>query len=301
MGPALRPAGDALVASLLPRCDFPPAGTPVRCALSGGGDSTALTALAVARGCDVTAVHAHHGLRPDADGEREAAAAAAARLGVPFESVELNLADGPNLEERARDARRAALGDGVLTGHTADDLAETVILALLRGAGGRGLGGVRPGPTHPILALRRSETHALCDRLGLAYVDDPSNTDPRFRRNRIRHEVLPLLADIADKDVTANLVRSAGLLRDDDALLDMLAEAYDPTDARALAAAPLPLARRAVRRWLTADGKPPDAATVARVLAVAAGEAVACDVGRGRRVMRSNQRLRLSVGPPPEG
>lgn len=301
MGPALRPDGDALVASLLTRCTFPPRGREVRCALSGGADSTALTALALASGCDVTTVHAHHGLRPDADRDREAAAATAAQLGVRFESVELDLVDGPNLEARARHARRAAIGHDALTGHTADDVAETVILALLRGAGARGLAGIRPGPTHPILALRRSETRALCARLGLQYVHDPTNTDPRFRRNRIRHEVLPMLADVAEKDVTVNLVRSAGLLRDDDALLDTLADAYDPTDARLLAAAPLPLSRRAVRRWLTVDGNPPDAATVARVLQVATGEAAGCDVGGGRRVVRSKQRLRLSAGSAAEG
>ncbi len=295
MGTVLRPADDELVGSLLPRCSFPSAGSIVRCALSGGADSTALTLLAVASGCEVSTVHAHHGLRPDADHDRDAAAATAERLGVPFECVELDLVDGPNLEARARDARRAAIGADVLTGHTADDVAETLLLALLRGAGARGLGGIPPGPTHPILGLRRSETRAVCDHFDLTYVDDPSNTDTRFRRNRVRHEVLPLLADIGDKDVVPNLVRSAALLRDDDVHLDAVALALDPTDARALAAAPLPVARRAVRRWLAVDGRPPDAATVSRVLAVASGDAVGCDVGGGRRVERTQQRLRLSL------
>ena len=300
MGPILRPADDELVRSLLPRCSFPTAGSTVRCALSGGADSTALTLLAVASGCEVSTVHAHHGLRPDADHDRDVAAATAERLGVPFQCVELDLVDGPNLEARARDARRAAFGADVLTGHTADDAAETVLLALMRGAGGRGLGGIPPGPTHPILELRRSETRGVCDRLDVPYVDDPSNTNSRFRRNRVRHEVLPLLADIGRKDIVPNLVRSAALLRDDDAHLDALALTLDPTDARTLAAAPLPLARRAVRRWLAVDGMPPDSATVSRVLAVAAGDAVGCDVGRGRRVERTEQRLRLSVGSPHE-
>lgn len=301
MGAALRPADDDLVVRLLSRCHFPPPGSAVRCGLSGGADSTALTALAVAAGCTVQAVHAQHGLRPDADRDRAVAASTAARLGVPFKCVELNLVDGPNLEARARDARRHALGPGVLTGHTADDDAETVLLALLRGAGARGLGGIPPGPTHPILALRRSETEKVCTNLGLEVVEDPANTDRRFRRNRIRHEVLPLLHDVAGKDVTANLLRSAALLRDDEDYLDHLAQAFDPTDAPALAAAPLPLARRAVRRWLALDGLPPDAATVTRVLDVAAGRSTACDAGQGRRVERSRQRLRLSAVSPDQG
>jgi tRNA(Ile)-lysidine synthase len=91
------------------------------------------------------------------------------------------------------------------------------------------------------------------------------------------------------------LARQADLLRDEDDLLDDLAAVIDVTDARALSAAPEALARRAVRRWLTVD-HPPDAATVDRVLAVAAGASRACDVGRGRRVERNAMRLHL-VGP----
>lgn len=95
----------------------------------------------------------------------------------------------------------------------------------------------------------------------------------------------------------AVLARQAGLARDDDELLDTLAAAFDPTDARALAAAPIALARRTVRRWLTLT-HPPDAATVARVLAVARGEAVATEVGGGRRVERHRQRLSLGPAEP---
>jgi tRNA(Ile)-lysidine synthase len=128
-------------------------------------------------------------------------------------------------------------------------------------------------------------------------VVDASNVDPRFRRNRVRHELLPLLDAVAERDVAAVLARQAGLLRADAALLDELAASLDPTDAGALAAAPEPLARRAVRRWLRlgAEDHPPDAATVERVLAVARGERRACDVGGGREVRRHAGRLRLTL------
>ena len=99
--------------------------------------------------------------------------------------------------------------------------------------------------------------------------------------------------DIADRDVVPLLTRATDLLRDDDALLDALSTDIDVTDAKALIAAPRPLARRAIRRWLAIDGQPPDAATVDRVLAVAAGDATACEPGGHRRVERSEQRLRL--------
>jgi tRNA(Ile)-lysidine synthase len=251
-----------------------------------------LLALACEATLDVTAVHVDHGLRPGSAGEADVVVAAAERFGAAVRCVAVDVPAGPNLEARAREARLAALGPGALTGHTADDAAETVLLNLLRGSGLDGLAGIRPGPTKPLLALRRAETQALCRDLGLVPVDDPSNDDRAFRRNQVRHEVLPLLDEVAQRDVAAVLARQAQLLGDDAALLDALAADLDPTDAKALAAAPVPLARRAVRRWL-ADPYPPDAATVERVLAVALGEALGTDVGGGRSVRRTSGRLRL--------
>jgi tRNA(Ile)-lysidine synthase len=152
---------------------------------------------------------------------------------------------------------------------------------------------MRPGPTKPILGLRRRETRDLCALLGLDVLDDPTNADPAFRRNRVRAEVLPLLDDVADRDAAALLARAASLLDQDARLLDELALAIDPTSVAELRAAPPPLARRAVRRWLAVDGYPPDLATVERVLGVARGEALATEVGGRRRVRRSKGILHL--------
>jgi tRNA(Ile)-lysidine synthase len=241
----------------------------------------------------------HHGLRSTADDDAELARAIAARLGAEFSLVHVDVDDGPNLEARARVARRAALGPDAMTGHTADDQAETLLLALLRGSGATGLGAIGPGWRHPILGLRRAETQALCDDLHLRVAVDPSNDDPRFRRNRIRHELMPLLDDIAERDVTILLTRTADLLRADDRYLDELAAGIDPTDVAQLAAAPRVLGARAIRQWLDHDGYPPDADTVQRVLTVAAGGAAACELAGGRRVERRGNRLHLGTTPTP--
>lgn len=292
-----RPAdgGDELTTALLARCTFPPPGAPVTCAVSGGADSLALLLLATAAGCRVTAVHVDHGLRPGSAGEAEVVRRTADAVGAGFAAARAVVAPGPNLEARARAARYAALPAGVLTGHTLDDQAETVILNLVRGAGLDGLAGMRDGELvrRPLLALRRRETRALCAARGLVPVEDPSNADPAHRRNRVRAEVLPLLDAVAARDVAVVVARQAALLADDADLLESLAAAVDPRDARALVAAPTPLARRAVRRWLREGGHPPDGATVDRVLVVAAGRAGATDVGGGRRVRRSGGRLFL--------
>jgi tRNA(Ile)-lysidine synthase len=282
--------------ALLARCRFPPAGTPVVCAVSGGADSLALLVLAVAAGCETTAVHVDHGLRAGSDAEAEVVAAAAHRYGAGFRTERVEVVHGTNLEARARAARRHVLGPGALTGHTADDQAETILLNLIRGAGLTGLAGFDPA-TRPIRRLRRAETRSLCAAEGLVPVEDPSNADPSFRRNRVRHELLPLLDRIGERDVVEVLARQAELLRADARLLDELATRIEVTDARELASAPPPLARRAVRSWLRAGDErhPPDAATVERVLAVAAGAATACEVGGGRRVQRSGGRLHLTA------
>ncbi len=266
----------------------------------------ALLALAVAAGCSVTAFHVDHELRPGSSAEAAVVARAAARLGARFVACRAPVRPGPNLEARARAARFAVLPEGVATGHTMDDQAETVLANLLRGAASAGLAGMRRGPTHPILGLRRCETEAVCADLGLEVVADPSNDDLAFVRNRLRHEVLPLLCQVARRDVVPVLARQAEVLAEESDALDRLAaEALpDPADSRALALAPRALARRAVRAWLRARGSleetagtrrrapyPPSLAEVDAVLDVARGGARAVQLSGGLTVRRSKRRL----------
>ena len=288
-----------LVDSLLGRCRFPVAPARVTVAVSGGADSLALLVLAGRAGLAVTAVHVDHGLRAGSAGDADVVAAAAGRFGADFRAEKVVVEPGPNLEARARAARYGVLPGDVLTGHTADDQAETVLLNLMRGSGRAGLAGIRDDGRRPLLGLRRSDTEALCRSVGLDPVRDPSNDDPRFRRNRVRHELLPLLDDIAQRDVAGVIAGQAGHLADEADLLAELASPIDPTDARALAVAPRALARVALRAWLRAASPdhPPDSATVERVLAVAIGQAVGTDVGSGWSVRRTSGRLRLV---PPE-
>lgn len=302
MSPRQPSASDPVVAALLARCSFPaadgPDGASLTVAVSGGADSLALLALAVATGRPTTAVHVDHGLRAGSAAEAELVARVCAAWGAAFEPRSVQVVDGPDLEARARAARHAALPDRTLFGHTADDQAETVLLRLLRGTGPAGLAAMRPD-RHPVLRLRRAETESLCDHLGLTPFEDPSNRDPRFTRNRVRHEVLPLLADVAGRDTVPLLARLAELAGAQADVVDALALLVDPTDAAALAELPPALAAAAVRSWwrsTTGLAHPPDAAAVARVVAVASGTAKGCDVVAGWSVRRTAGRLRL-VGP----
>jgi tRNA(Ile)-lysidine synthase len=217
----------------------------------------------------------------------------AERLRVDFVLHEIRIEPGPNLEARARAERRAVLPPGAMTGHTADDQAETLLIRLLRGSGSSGLAAMRAGAVHPILALRRSETEALCGELDVRPVRDRSNDVADVWRNRIRAELLPLAADISGRDPAPILSRTAELLGAESDFLDDLADGIDPTDARAIRAAEPVLARRALRRWLTRAGYPPDAASIDRVMAIARGDGIACELPGGRRVERSDQRFRI--------
>jgi tRNA(Ile)-lysidine synthase len=181
---------------LLARCTFPPVGTAVVCGVSGGADSLALLALAIEAGCQVTALHVDHGLRPASAAEAQVVAAACERFGASFRSVTVDVGAGPNLEARARNARLAALGDGALLGHTADDQAETVLHRLIRGTGLRGLRGIAPVREtilRPLLAIPRADLLDYLSALDQPFRTDSTNADTAFTRNRIRAELLPLL------------------------------------------------------------------------------------------------------------
>ena len=280
------------------QCTFPSNG-PIHCAVSGGADSSALLILASMTGEELIAHHVDHGLRPNSSIESDRVARLANQVGAKFRSVALSLEKGPNLEARARSARFDALPNDVLTGHTADDQAETIILHLLRGGGPDALAGMGD-EHHPIIKLRRADTESVCQIFEWTPVEDPTNEDPRFRRNRVRHEVLPLLNDVAERDVVPLLIRAGEIAEKDADLLDQLAQEIDVTDAAALASAPIALARRSIRAWLRGE-HPPDLASVERVLQVARGEALGTEITGGRSVRRTNGKLRLETLPQEHG
>jgi tRNA(Ile)-lysidine synthase len=151
--------------------------------------------------------------------------------------------------------------------------------------------------THPILGLRRSQTEAICSALGIEVFADPMNADPRFRRNRVRSELLPLMMQISDRDPVPLLARLSQQATDLRGAIEWAALGVDPTDALAVASVPEAVAHTVLAAWwrTETDGLPnPDAAAVARMLEVARGEAVRAEVCRGWRIERSRQRLRLT-------
>jgi tRNA(Ile)-lysidine synthase len=286
---------------LLARTAFDHQQTPLMCAVSGGADSLALALLAVASGLAIEIHHVDHGLRPDSSLDAAFVESFAALLGVPFLGHVVSVVPGPNVEARARNARFSVLPKIVATGHTADDVAETVLINLVRGSGLDGLAVLRNNGDrlHPIRGLRRFETRQLCVNVGIEPFDDPMNDDKSLQRVRMRTEVLPLLDDIAARDVVPLLVRLGDVASADVDLLDALAEPLDPRDAKVLAAAEPQIAKRVIRHWLRDEGPGggyvPTLAVVNRVYQVAAGQISATEIGLGWSVTRKNQRLR--IGP----
>jgi tRNA(Ile)-lysidine synthase len=199
------------VAETILRYNMLPHGHRVGVAVSGGADSIfllmVLHELAQERGWSLTVLHLNHALRADESDLDEAfVRETAARLGLPCvieRAVDLR---GPNLEEKAREARyaffvRAVAGnslDCAASAHTVDDQAETFLIRLLRGAAATGLAGIAPvapegGIVRPLLEIERPEIEAWLRERNIAWREDASNRDPAFTRNRVRHELLPLL------------------------------------------------------------------------------------------------------------
>lgn len=217
----------------------------VAVACSGGADSLALAEATVHDGR--FAVHGlvvDHGLQANSASVARRAAEQLTALGCAKVRVLAVRVDGSaNVEAAARAARYAALdsarphaGALVLLGHTLDDQAETVLLGLGRGSGPRSIAGMReldPPWGRPLLGVRRADTVAACHSLGLPVWDDPHNTSARFRRVRLRHEVLPLLEDVLAGGVAPALARTAAQLREDCDALDALADTLLRTALRA--------------------------------------------------------------------
>jgi tRNA(Ile)-lysidine synthase len=213
-------------------------GTPILVACSGGADSMALAAaaahLATARGgWPVHGAVVDHGLQEDSAARAAETAALLERLGLPTRVLPVDVLGPGGTEAAARRARYAALRSAlpspdspVLLGHTLDDQAETVLLGLGRGSGARSLAGMatwNPPWLRPLLRVRRATTRAACAAQGLPVWDDPHNTDPRFTRVRLRHEVLPLLEEVLAGGVAEALARTAAHLAEDDAALEQVA------------------------------------------------------------------------------
>lgn len=220
------------------------AGSPARyvVAFSGGLDSTvlvhALAKLSEHSDVDVLAIHIDHGLQEDSRLWSEHCAALAQELGVEFRTlaVTVQLESGKGPEASAREARYSALhaelrsGDWLLSAHHREDQAETLLLNLIRGSGPAGVAGIgairRFGPGwlgRPLLNVDRDAIEQYAVDTHLSWIEDPSNTDRRFDRNFLRHEVLPRLKS-RWSDIAARLQRSAGHAGEASQLLVDLAE-----------------------------------------------------------------------------
>jgi tRNA(Ile)-lysidine synthase len=315
-------------------------GCLVLAACSGGADSLALAAaLAFAGprlGLRCGGVTVDHGLQ---DGSAQRAVEVAATLTklnldpVCNLAVEVRAGGGP--EAAARSARYRALDElaapgsaatAILLGHTLDDQAETVLLGLARGAGGRSLAGMpaRRGPyRRPLLGVRRASTMAACAELGLDPWQDPHNADPRYARARVRHQALPALEAALGPGVAQALARTARQLRADADYLDALAFAESERltgvsaeagldvqgldvpglDVPGLAALPEAIRMRVLRLAALTAGCPPGALTAGHLRR--ADELVTswhgqrwADLPGGVRVRRRDGRLRFATEAP---
>ena len=216
-------------------------------AVSGGADSVALL-LALREECEELHVaHINHGLREAESDEDEAFVVALCdklKVEITMRRVHVSLQNGRFSENAARIARYAALREiarekscSVLaTGHTANDQLETVLLHLARGATVGGLAGIAAvrvldsdlRVVRPLLGVTRTQTEALCRHYETKWRNDSSNACLQFNRNRVRHQIVPLLCEVANKDadvLSGQTARAAQLWRDDLEFLDGAAKA----------------------------------------------------------------------------
>ncbi len=279
---------------------FPPG--PLLIALSGGADSAVVAWLASRAGSSVRAVHVHHGLS-GSDIMEKAAGEVAGAIGVPIATRYVHVER--DSEGEARTARYGALFDErreeewLVTGHTADDQAETVMINLLRSAGLEGLAGMSESRwpiARPMLGVWRAQTREIAGLAGLPFQDDPANQEPRHLRNRIRLSLLPEIEGSFNPSFRESLVRTAATVRSDTALIERMSASLrvERTEGALrfltgeLAAADPAVAARVVRKALAAarPPHPPSYADVGVVLSVVTGQVSSGTVAGGGRVER---------------
>lgn len=291
-----------------------PAGSVALAAVSGGPDSIcllhALVRLERLLRIRVVCAHVDHRLRENSERDAAYVARQAARLGVPFVLgvVRSRPPRGASVEAWAREQRYRLLRElaeragaaRIAVGHTRDDRAETLLIALIRGGGLETLAGMRPvreEVVRPLIEVTRAETEAFCRSLRLRPRRDPTNEDPALLRAAVRTRVLPALASDVGRDVGATLARTAALLAADaDVLEDRVAEAAAAVaggngeglvlDRDRFGALPEAIARRVARRAVAAMGAEPTIAATDRLRSLLAdGRA-----GRDRVLASSGRR-----------
>lgn len=281
-----------LVDSALHRLRLPPA--PFTVALSGGADSAALAFLALEADAAVDAVHIDHGL-PASAMLSEAANDIAARLGMSLEVAAVEVGQGPSPEDQARIARYRVL-DGwqqsVVTAHTRDDNAETIMINLIRGTAATGLGGIPyhrpPRVFRPALDITRDETREIAAHAGLPFRDDPMNLDAGLMRNRIRREIIPRARELNPKVVDA-LARAGSAVGADSSMIDAMVNHIDVDGGVAvgvLVTLPRPLADRVLSRLMVSAGVEVTADRLERAWSVVQGGAERQDLSGGKTVVR---------------
>jgi len=251
-------------------------------ALSGGGDSVALASLLLEISREqpwsvVGFLHINHKVRESADEDESFCQSFARGFGVPIKVVRVDVAararaDRISVEEAGHDLRYETFdkiveqgsATCVATGHTRNDLAETVLLRLIRGAGPGGLAGIRPRHgvvIRPLLDVSRSELRQFIRGKNLSFREDETNNDIRITRNRIRHLLLPFLAEQFSPSIDEVLVREAAISRSDAQLMDSIVDQVSKSivsygddrvalDAKRLGMEPLAIARRIAKRAL---------------------------------------------------
>lgn len=282
---------------------------PATCGVSGGPDSTALLAALLAEGLAVEAIVVDHGLQAGSAEVAERAAATARRLGATAQVVRVDARTGAGpggagAEAAARDARYRALaqasaGRPCFIAHTREDQAETYLLGALRGnpVGMPECGPDPADPAHelrrPLLGVARADTAAACAELGLEPWTDPQNSDPAFRRVRVRGEVLPLLDDLVGGTAAGPLAAAAARVAADSAALEDWARGIDATDVAALAAVPAAVRTRALAHLVRNRGGRVTAASLsdlARLVTDWHGQGPV-DCGGGLRLARRAGRI----------
>lgn len=258
-------------------------------AVSGGADSVALMCIVYHLGRTASVHHVNHGIRDASNDEAKIVQELAENFQFDFFLYETTIGF-QNMEENARQARQDFLPEDVLTAHSFEDKVETVIMNFMRGATSKGFS---PMTDKPLINITANELDSIVVYYDVSPCVDSTNFTQEHVRNRVRHELIPLMTDISGTNIAKPIIRNSQIALEESEYLDQIASKIDITQCKTAKTENIVILRRATRMWIEENiSHKYSEVNITNLVSVVQGETLGTQIA-GKTIRRQNNQLHI--------